>query len=64
MKIDPALEQRLPPGQYMARDFPVLHVGEIPQFNPARWRFRIFGEVEQPAELTWQQFTALPTKTV
>lgn len=64
MKIDPALEQRLPPGQYMARDFPVLHVGNVPPFDPVTWRFRIFGEVEQPAELTWAQFTALPTKTV
>jgi len=64
VKIDPSLAQRLPPGQYTARDFPVLHVGNVPQFNPATWRFRISGEVEHPAELTWQQFVALPTKTV
>ena len=58
------MADRLPPGQYMARDFPVLHVGSVPGFNPATWRFRIFGEVDAPQELTWQQFTTLPTKTV
>ena len=58
------IAERLPPGQYVARDFPVLHVGDVPRFDPKTWRFRIFGEVEHPQELTWQQFSALPTKTV
>jgi len=58
------VEERLPPGQYMARDFPVLHVGDVPRFDPKTWRFRIFGEVEHPQEFTWEQFSALPTKTV
>jgi DMSO/TMAO reductase YedYZ molybdopterin-dependent catalytic subunit len=58
------LATRLPPGQYAARDFPVLHVGSVPQFDPRKWRFKISGEVDNPQELTWQQFTALPTKTV
>jgi DMSO/TMAO reductase YedYZ molybdopterin-dependent catalytic subunit len=59
-----ALEARLPPGQYLARDFPVLHVGTPPRFDPAKWRFKIFGLVDQPQELTWERFTALPTKRV
>ena len=63
-KLDPELVKRLPPGQYFVRDFPVLHVGSVPAFDPKTWRFRIFGEVDQPAQLTWDQFTALPTKTV
>jgi len=57
-------EERLPPGQYLARDFPVLHVGSVPKFDPATWRLRVFGDVERPTEYTWQQFTALPTKAV
>ena len=48
----------------MARDFPVLHVGDVPRFDPATWRFRLFGEVDAPLELTWEQLRALPTKTV
>jgi DMSO/TMAO reductase YedYZ molybdopterin-dependent catalytic subunit len=55
---------RLPPGQYAARDFPVLHVGAVPAFDEAKWRFRIWGEVSRPQELTWSQFTALPRKRV
>ena len=55
---------RLPPGQYLARDFPVLHVGTPPRFDPRTWRFRIFGLVDDPQELDWSRFTSLPTKTV
>jgi DMSO/TMAO reductase YedYZ molybdopterin-dependent catalytic subunit len=63
-KLDEALAQRLPPGQYSVRDFPVLHVGSVPAFDAATWRFKIFGDVENPAVLSWEQFTALPTKRV
>lgn len=48
----------------MARDFPVLHVGAVPRFDPKTWRFRISGEVEHPQEMTWDQFRALPVRTV
>jgi DMSO/TMAO reductase YedYZ molybdopterin-dependent catalytic subunit len=61
---DEQLAQRLPPGQYMARDFPVLHVGDVPPFDPATWRFRIWGEVEHPREFDWEQFRALPVHIV
>ena len=56
--------ERLPPGQYLARDFPVLHVGSPPHFDPQKWRFRVFGAVQDPLEFTWEQFTSLPTKAV
>ena len=55
---------RLPPGQYLARDFPVLHVGTPPRFDPKTWRFRVFGLVEEPQQFDWERFTSLPTKTV
>jgi DMSO/TMAO reductase YedYZ molybdopterin-dependent catalytic subunit len=58
------LADRLPPGQYAARDFPVLHVGSVPPFDAKKWRFTIGGEVERPQTMTWQQFSALPTKIV
>jgi len=63
-QLDEALRKRLPPGQYFVRDFPVLHVGTPPHFDTATWRLRLFGEVDRPSELSWEQFTALPTKTV
>lgn len=63
-KLDDVLAQRLPPGQYAVRDFPVLHVGEVPRFDPKTWRFRIGGEVDNPVELDWEKFASLPTKIV
>jgi DMSO/TMAO reductase YedYZ molybdopterin-dependent catalytic subunit len=55
--IDPA---RLPPGQYLTEKWPVLHAGSVPRTDLATWTFRVWGEVESPLELTWEQFQALP----
>jgi DMSO/TMAO reductase YedYZ molybdopterin-dependent catalytic subunit len=54
---DPA---RLPPGQYLTEKWPVLHAGEVPDIDLATWTFSVFGEVEEPLELTWEQFRELP----
>lgn len=58
------LASRLPPGQYLVRDFPVLHVGGVPPFDPLTWSFRVNGLVERPQEFTWEQFSALPSRSV
>ena len=54
---DPA---RLPPGQYLTEKWPVLHAGSVPDTDLATWDFRVFGEVENPITLTWDEFSALP----
>lgn len=54
---DPA---RLPPGQYFTAKWPVLHAGSVPQTDLATWTLRVFGEVEEPLELTWEQLGELP----
>lgn len=51
---------RLPPNQALTLKWPVLHYGSVPQFDPARWDFRVYGLVEQPAKWTWQEFGKLP----
>jgi DMSO/TMAO reductase YedYZ molybdopterin-dependent catalytic subunit len=51
---------RMPPGQSLTNRFPVLHYGPVPRFNPATWDFSVWGEVEQPLRLTWQEFNQLP----
>jgi DMSO/TMAO reductase YedYZ molybdopterin-dependent catalytic subunit len=51
---------RLPPGQYLTEKWPVLHAGSVPRIDLATWTFRVFGEVEEPLELTWDQFNELP----
>ena len=54
---DPA---RLPPGQYLTDKWPVLHAGSVPHTDLATWTFRVFGEVEEELELSWEQLSALP----
>ena len=54
-------EGRLPPGQAVTNKFPVLHYGPVPHFNPDTWTFRVYGAVESPLELSWEQFRALPS---
>jgi DMSO/TMAO reductase YedYZ molybdopterin-dependent catalytic subunit len=55
---------RLPPGQYLVRDFPVLSAGPTPHTPLSRWTFSITGEIDEPRQWTWEQFRALPTETV
>lgn len=54
---------RLPPGQYLTTKWPVLSYERTPSF-PANWRLRITGEVENPFELTWDEFLDLPRTTL
>ncbi len=55
---DPA---RLPPGQYLTEKWPVLHAGSVPDTDLATWDFRVWGEVDEPLQLSWEAFSALPT---
>jgi DMSO/TMAO reductase YedYZ molybdopterin-dependent catalytic subunit len=54
---DPA---RLPPGQYLTEKWPVLHAGSVPRTDLRTWDFKVWGEVENPVTLSWDQFDALP----
>jgi DMSO/TMAO reductase YedYZ molybdopterin-dependent catalytic subunit len=54
---DPA---RLPPGQYLTEKWPVLHAGDVPDVDLATWDLRVWGEVEEPLRLTWDELRALP----
>lgn len=55
---------RLPPGQSATLKWPVLHYGSIPRFDPRTWNFRIWGLVDSPRKLSWDEFTRLPMKEV
>ena len=63
-RVDPAVRDRIPPGQYMTEKFPVLHYGSVPRVDLSRWDFRVYGLVESPLTLTWDQFKALPRKRI
>jgi len=55
---DPA---RLPPGQYLTEKWPVLHAGDVARYpDLSTWTLRVFGEVENELQLSWEQFNELP----
>jgi DMSO/TMAO reductase YedYZ molybdopterin-dependent catalytic subunit len=57
-------EDRVPPGQRVTEKFPVLHYGGIPRFDRQTWDLRVFGLVEEPLSLTYDQFLELPTTRI
>jgi DMSO/TMAO reductase YedYZ molybdopterin-dependent catalytic subunit len=59
--VDPA---RVPPGQYVTNDFPVLSAGPTPHTPLDRWNFEIDGALESPRSWSWAEFRALPTETI
>jgi len=61
---DAAVADRIPPGQYRTEKFPVLHYGSVPKTDVATWDFKVYGLVDSPFTLTWDQFKGLPRKTV
>jgi DMSO/TMAO reductase YedYZ molybdopterin-dependent catalytic subunit len=55
---------RVPPGQYVTDDFPVLSAGPTPHTPLEEWSFTIDGAVDAPASWSWQDFLALPAETL
>ncbi|HVV41785.1 MAG TPA: sulfite oxidase-like oxidoreductase [Nitrobacter sp.] len=53
-------EQRLPPGQHLTQDWPVLDLGLTPNIARERWRLDVYGAVENPVFWGWSQFIAQP----
>jgi DMSO/TMAO reductase YedYZ molybdopterin-dependent catalytic subunit len=54
---------RLPPGQYVTDDFPVLSAGPTPHTPLDQWTFTVADDGEQKV-WTWDEFRALPSETV
>ncbi len=55
---------RTPPGQTLTSKWPVLHYGSVPSINPQDWSLRVWGLVENPFELSWDEFNDLPRISV
>src|SRR6266542_4255565 len=55
---------RVPPGQYVTDDFPVLSAGPTPRTPLADWDFTIAGEVDELHRWTWEELQALPSEAV
>ena len=61
--IDP---KRIPPGQTLTAPdkWPLLHFGPVPQTDLATWTLQVYGEVENPVTLSYEQFKQLPTTEI
>jgi len=59
-----ATAERLPPGQYETRDFPVLSAGPTPRTPLSAWDFLLRGADGLVARWTWDEFNALPHQTI
>ena len=57
-------QPRLPPGQVETRKWPVLHSGLVPRVATSTWTLKIWGEVDQPLEIGWNELQAFPKKQV
>lgn len=55
----PAAE-RLPPGQHLVRDWPVLDLGLQPSIAKERWSLDVTGLVDHPIHWDWSTFQAQP----
>ena len=57
-------EQKLPPGQYLVTDFPVLSAGPTPRVDTGSWELRIRTETGQMHSWDWAAFRALPSEEI
>ena len=55
---------RLPPGQYLTGDFPVLSAGPTPQVPLDTWTFTVRTETGDSRAWSWTELTSLPSEEV
>ena len=57
-------DDRIPPGQYVTKKWPVLSVGDTPEVDLAGFELRLFGLVEAERTFDWQALQSLPRREV
>jgi DMSO/TMAO reductase YedYZ molybdopterin-dependent catalytic subunit len=57
-------DSRVPPGQYVTEDFPVLSAGPTPHTPLPEWTFSMRLGGSTLRSWTWEEFLALPAETV
>jgi DMSO/TMAO reductase YedYZ molybdopterin-dependent catalytic subunit len=63
MNVDPALRHRVPPGQTVTDRFPILHEGEVPEYDINTWNLRVFGLVEEERVFTYPELLDMEQRT-
>ncbi len=51
--------ERLPPGQHLVKNWPVLDLGQTPSISTDTWKLDVRGLLETPLTLGWADFQAL-----
>lgn len=59
-RISRSQADRLPPGQHLVKNWPVLDLGQQPRVETADWMLEITGAVDNPVKLDWAAFQRLP----
>ena len=57
-------DDRLPPGQYLTNDFPVLSAGPTPRVPLDAWTFTVRNESGGVREWSWPELTGLPMEEI
>lgn len=57
-------DERLPPGQYLTQDFPVLSAGPTPRVDTATWRLDLVDLDGSTRSWTWDELHALPVDDI
>jgi DMSO/TMAO reductase YedYZ molybdopterin-dependent catalytic subunit len=57
-------KDRVPPGQYVTTDFPVLSAGPTPDLKVGNWTLALQAEGSLVGNWDWAQFEALPQTTL
>jgi DMSO/TMAO reductase YedYZ molybdopterin-dependent catalytic subunit len=58
-----SIADRVPPGQYVTSDFPVLSAGPTPHVPLAQWSLSVEGLLANPVRWSWDEFLLLPAQT-
>ncbi len=54
------MNSKVPPGQVVTKIFPVLSATETPETDIKKFRFKVFGAVEKPYTMTWEELMNMP----
>ncbi len=57
-------DKKLPPGQYLTKDFPVLSAGPTPRISLNKWEFTISTESGETKRWDWESFQKVPTEEI
>jgi len=55
--------ERLPPGQHLVKNWPVLDLGQQPIISTNTWHLEVRGLAKNPLDLSWAAFQALEQST-